>query len=125
MMRYFAIGGVRLEFSQQFKWACSKRHWLFESYHPSDSGAAILLDHCGRQIFDAHRDDLVQSAPNVRALFLRLFRPKLSNARLAAAIARRASSSSASMARAITAPLLGLMLSMTSRPPDSTNAPSI
>ena len=52
-------------------------------------------------------------------------RPKLGNTCLAAAIARRASSSSASVTWAITSPLVGLTMSMTSRPWDATNAPSM
>ena len=52
-------------------------------------------------------------------------RPYVINARLAAAMARRASSSSASVTRAITVRFVGLTISITSRPCDSTNAPSM
>jgi len=72
-----------------------------------------------RQIVDARRDHFMQ-----RALFLRS-PAEVANARLAASIARRASSSSASVYAGDRFAVCRVTISMTSRPWDSANAPSI
>jgi hypothetical protein len=100
---------------------------LFERFgRPDVAAAAADADSSGRKT--ATEGALAEALHHPLLLLLEeseFDEPYVTNARLAAAMARRVSTWSPSVTRPISLPLVGLMMSMVSRPWDLTNAPSI